>query len=111
LSRRKSSQSKLIRIEDLEVDLTCHQVSRAGKSMELTPSGWKLLVTLSRAYPEAVSKKDLEYELWGDDTPDSNALKVHVHNLRQKVDKPFSTKLIQSVTGFGFVIRPEASNE
>lgn len=107
LSGRKSAQSKLIVIGDLKIDLGSHRVYRDGQHIELTPSGWKILITLARAYPDAVSRKDIEHSLWRDETPDSNALKVHVHNLRQKVDKPFATKLIHSVSGFGFVIRPE----
>ncbi len=107
LSRRKSGQTKLISIEDLEVDLGRHSVTRAGNAIDLTPSAWKLLVTLARAYPDAVNRKDLEHCLWGDETPDSNALKVHIHNLRTKIDKPYDVKLLHSVSGFGFVLRPE----
>jgi len=111
LSRRKSSQTKLITIDDLKIDLTSHRVSRQDDNIELTPSGWKILITLARAYPEAVNRKDLEHALWGDDTPDSNALKVHIHNLRQKIDKPYGTKLVHSVSGFGFVIRAEPNEQ
>jgi DNA-binding response OmpR family regulator len=59
-----------------------------------------------RESPNVVSREKLQNAIWrGSDLPDSNVLKVHLYKLRQQVDKPFSTKLIQTVSGHGFAIR------
>nr|UKE84015.1 helix-turn-helix domain-containing protein [Pectobacterium sp. PL152] len=43
----------------------------------------------------------MEYLLWGDEPPDSGALRTHIHDLRQRVDKNFTSALIETVHGIG----------
>ena len=47
------------------------------------------LVVLLREAPKLVSREVLEREVWGDDRPDSDALRTHIHALRAALDKPF----------------------
>lgn len=107
LANRKSTQSKSLVIEELgiEMDLLKREVMREGQGIELPKSNWIILEKLARAWPNPVSKSDLEYALWGDSPPDSNGLKVQVHHLRKRFDKPFSSPLIHAVSGFGFVLK------
>jgi DNA-binding response OmpR family regulator len=42
--------------------------------------------------------------VWGEELPDSDSLRVHIHGLRQVVDKPFATPLIQTRHGIGYRI-------
>ena len=107
LSKRKSGSAKCLKLTEigLELDLDKHSVLRDGRQLSLSRSSWSLLEHLARAYPKAVSRRDLEYAVWGDDVPDSNALKVYIHRLRQKLDKPFSKPIIHVVSGFGFELR------
>ena len=51
-----------------------------------------------------VSRRELEKELWGDEVPDSDALRSHLYNLRRIVDKPFDKALIETLPGQGFRI-------
>ncbi|EPP4135615.1 TPA: response regulator transcription factor [Vibrio vulnificus] len=104
LSKRKSGQVKNIWVEDLVFESDLRQVRRAGQEIKLTPSGLLLLEILMWKSPAIVSKRELEEALWPDDAPDSNNLKVQLYQLRQKVDKPFPTKLIETVPGHGFRI-------
>ncbi len=107
LSNRKSAKSKSLSINELgiEVDLLKREVIREGQVIELPKSNWIILEKLVQAWPNPVSKADLEYALWGDSPPDSNGLKVQVHHLRRRFDKPFARPLIHSVPGFGFVLK------
>ncbi|MBR9884872.1 MAG: winged helix-turn-helix transcriptional regulator, partial [Oceanospirillales bacterium] len=73
--------------------------------LKLTPSGWQILETLLRASPDPVSRQVLERALWGDDLPESNVLKVHMHHLRKVVDKQGLPPLIHTLSGYGFQIR------
>ncbi len=87
---------------DLTVDTRLARAWRQGKAINLTPSTHKLLLCLVRAAPDVVRKQALEYLLWGDDPPDSGALRTHVHELRQQVDRPFDQALIETVHGTGW---------
>lgn len=109
LSRRRSGQVQLLRCADLEMNLDTRTVRRGDKPLKLSPTSWRLLETLLRASPSVVSKQKLEQAVWGDETPDSDSLKVHLFHLRKAVDGEFEQKLIQTVTGHGFVLR--AQNE
>jgi DNA-binding response OmpR family regulator len=55
-------------------------------------------------HPNIVSKSELEFHLWGDMPPGSDALKSHIYLLRKKIDKDFSEKLIHTLHGFGYRI-------
>lgn len=91
-----------LRWADLEVDCRIPQATRAGTAINLTPTTHKLLLALMRAAPTAVKKPSLEYLIWGDDPPESGALRTHMHDLRQQVDKNFTPALIETVHGIGW---------
>lgn len=106
LSKRKSHQSNLLQIDELDliIDFSQHKVTRNQQVVTLPNSAWTLLCSLARAWPNPVSKQDLEFALWGDDIPDANGLKVHIHHLRQRIDSPFARPIVHSVRGVGFVL-------
>lgn len=105
LTRRRSGQIKVLQCADLRMDLNAHQASRAGAPLKLSPIGWKLLEHLLRASPTAVPRQKLEQAVWGDDVPDSNALKVHMHHLRRALDGGSGSPLLHTVPGYGFAIK------
>lgn len=105
LSKRRSVQSQLLTLGDLELDITKHKVTRAGQEIELSPIGWKILALLMRESPKVISKEAIMSEIWGEESPDSSSLKVHLFRLRQKIDKPFDKPLIHTVHNRGVVIR------
>lgn len=109
LTRRRSGQVKVLQCADLRMDLTAHEVSRAGAAVKVSPIGWKLLEALLRATPSAVPRQKLEQAIWGEDIPDSNALKVHMHHLRKAIDADTASPLLHTVAGYGFVIREPAA--
>ncbi len=55
--------------------------------------------------PSVVTRDEMEHELWGDDRPDSDSLRTHIHNLRAVIDAPFDKSLIKTVPGFGWTLR------
>jgi len=90
-----------LRVGSLQIDVARYTATREGKSLELTPTGMKLLITLMRAYPAIVSRAALEHAVWGQLPPDSDALRTHLHTLRQLVDKPFAKPMLITVHGVG----------
>lgn len=105
LARRRSGQVQRLSCGDLEMNLAERRVTRAGQPLKLTPTGWRLLEALLRASPSVVSRQALEEAVWGDDPPDSNSFKVHLHHLRKAIDAPFQTALLHTIPGHGFALR------
>jgi DNA-binding response OmpR family regulator len=87
---------------DLSFDTARYEVQRDGKRISLTPTGYKLLACLLQAAPRLVTRQELEHAIWGDDPPDSDALRTHLHALRQAVDKPFGYPIIRTIPGVGY---------
>ena len=77
---------------------------RGGKLLQLNPTALKILQALMEASPAVVPRMDLETRVWGEELPDSDSLRVHIHGLRAAVDKPFDKHLIQTRHGIGYRI-------
>ena len=92
----------LLTVADLEVDLSTMMVARGGKSLNLTPIGFRILTTLMQSSPSVVSRQELERKVWGDILPDSDTLRSHMYNLRKTIDKPFATPLLKTVQSSGY---------
>lgn len=104
--RRTHGSSRLLSVADLTLDLDSLEVVRQGTAIKLNPIGLKLLETLMQRSPSVVRREQLEEAIWGDDCPDSDSLRSHIHQLRQLIDKPFDTHLLQTVHGIGFRLAP-----
>lgn len=93
-----------LKVADLEFNLETLKVRRAGKPIDLNPIGLKLLEKLMSASPAVVTRRELEHHVWGEELPDSDSLRVHIHTLRAAIDKPFDTPLIQTRHGIGYCL-------
>ena len=96
-----------VNIGNLTLDSRTRRVSRAGEDVVLSPTGYRILRILLRESPGVVTREALENELWGDDVPDSDALRSHIYILRKAIDRPFEEEhgaLIKTVKGVGLKI-------
>lgn len=100
--RGRNVSTRRLQVGDLEYDLDTLVVSRAGRELELNPIGLKILRRLMEASPRVVTRQELESYVWGDELPDSDSLRVHIHSLRSVIDKPFDHPLIQTRHGIGY---------
>lgn len=99
----------VMRFGPLRFDPTTFEAARDERRLALTPTGYKLLAALIRAAPRVLSKEALEREVWGDDPPDSDALRTHIHALRQALDKSFAVPMLKTVQGVGYrLVNPDA---
>jgi DNA-binding response OmpR family regulator len=86
----------------LRYDLNTYHATRDGVAIVLTPIGHKLLSILMQESPRVLSREELERHVWGDNQPNSDALRTHIHTLRQSLDKPFNWNMLVNVPGLGY---------
>jgi len=93
-------------VADMEIDMENKTVSRSGKNINLTAKEFALLVLLSKNKGKVISKTDILEKVWdlSFDTG-TNTIEVYISFLRNKIDKPYETKLIHTKPGFGYYVR------
>ncbi|MDQ4054144.1 MAG: response regulator transcription factor, partial [Actinomycetota bacterium] len=103
LTRREPVAESRLQIGDLVLDEASHEVWRGDTRVDLTPREFKLLHELMRHPGEVVTRPQLLRAAWDAAYTDrSNNLDVYVRYLRNKIDRPFGTQILQTVRGAGF---------
>lgn len=104
LVRRASGAhaSQPLVVGELTFNFSTFELTRSGTLLGLTPTGYKLLACLMRAAPKVVTREQLERAVWGYHPPDSDALRTHLHSLRQIIDKPFAWPMLKTIAGVGY---------
>lgn len=97
-----AADGQVLTVADLVLDTATCSARRADRKLNLTATSRKILEALMRNTHRVVARSELEFLLWGDDPPQSDALKIHIHSLREAVDKPFATPLIATLRGIGY---------
>lgn len=101
-------ENQTLRIADLELNVGTKEVIRAGKSIELTAKEFALLEYFLLHRGRVVSKMDLAEHVWHlNFDPGTNVVEVYINYLRKKIDKDFSTKLIHTRPGLGYIMKEE----
>jgi len=101
-SRGRRRSRRELKVGDLVYNVDTLNVTRAGTEIYLNPIGLKLLNCLMESSPNVVSRSELEMKVWGEEMPDSDSLRVHIHSLRSAIDKPFGSSMIQTRHGIGY---------
>src|SRR5437016_6647784 len=108
LRRSPPGRTGQLRIEDLKIDTRRHRATRRGIALDLTPKEFLLLTQLARSAGEVVSRKEIAEHVWDIDfNTDTNVVDVVVRRLRAKVDDPFKKKLVHTIRGVGYVLKPD----
>jgi two-component system copper resistance phosphate regulon response regulator CusR len=101
-------EAQTLKFADLEMDLSSHLVSRAGQMINLTSKEFQLLEYFLKNQEKVISKAEIAENIWEvEDENSSNLIEVYVNYLRKKVDKGFSSKLIHTQFGMGYILRQE----
>jgi two-component system, OmpR family, copper resistance phosphate regulon response regulator CusR len=105
LRQNGSSETTKLQIADLQMDLLSKQVTRAGSVIKLTAKEFSLLEYLIRHKNQVLSETVIN-EAMSDlnESNISNIVNVYIYRLRNKIDKDFDKKLINTVRGMGFSI-------
>ena len=92
---------------DLTLDLRSRRAARGGREIDLRPRELALLEYLMRNAGRVVSKTMILSHVWDYSfDPQTNVVDVLVSRLREKIDRPFEKKLLHTVRGVGYVLRP-----
>jgi DNA-binding response OmpR family regulator len=104
VSRRVlAPESAKLRIADLELDPSTHEVQRGSKRIVLTPKEYLLLEFLLRNPGRVLRRDTIINAVWDSyESVENNTLDAFISLLRSKVDSGFKTKLIHTVRGFGY---------
>lgn len=101
----KGNTSKFA-VADLEIDFDARTVKRGGNYISVTAKEYALLEYLVKNYGKTRSRAEIAEAVWGlNFDTGTNFIDVYINYLRNKLDKPFPVKLIQTVTGFGYVLK------
>jgi len=109
MMRRNCQPGQLLQVADLSMNMETKAVSRAGKSLNLSPTEWALLECLIRHSPAIVSKQKIEAWVWKDEEPSNDAFKMLLYRLRRIVDGESNKPLIVTVRGQGVALRESQS--
>jgi len=95
-----------VTVGDLSINLLEKTVHRQDVEIKLTAKEFSLLVLLAKSKNKVVSKNEILEKVWGlsFDTG-TNTIEVYISFLRNKIDKPFGTKMIHTKPGFGYYLK------
>jgi DNA-binding response OmpR family regulator len=105
---RRSVQAPVLelRADDLVLNPATREVTRSGKLLSLTPTEFRLLEHLLRRANRAVSRSSIVEAVWGFQSDvEANTVDVYIKLLRDKIDHNSVKPLIQTVRGFGYIVR------
>jgi len=106
MRRGPAERPAVLRVDDLSLDPATRVVTRDAVPIELTPKEFALLEYLLRHPGEVLSRSRLIEHVWDFAYDgDSNVVDVYVRYLREKVDRPFGRRSIETVRGAGYRLR------
>jgi two-component system response regulator MprA len=90
----------------LTLDPATREVTRDGRSLELTRTEFALLEALMRRPRRVLTRSEIFETVWGYDFgPSSNSLEVYIGYLRRKTEAGGEPRLIHTVRGVGYTLR------
>lgn len=104
---RIEAEPEILTEADLNVDLLAGKVYRGNVEIDLQPQEYALLLYLMRNRGRIVTRAMVLHDVWHYNAdPLTNVVESRICKLRKKVDTGFSPKLIQTIRGRGYEIRP-----
>ena len=99
-------QDTILSMDNLSVNLQTREVVRDNTLIDLTPREYDLLIYLMQHPKQVLNRDQILENVWGFDYyGDTNVVDVYIRYLRQKIDKPFSNPLINTIRGVGYSMR------
>lgn len=106
---RTNAENNIVKkVADLELNQETHEVKRKNQLIELSPTEFRLLEYLMVNKGKVVTREMILNKIWSA-SPDieTRSVDIYIGYLRKKIDKDFPSKLIQSIRGFGYILKEE----
>jgi DNA-binding response OmpR family regulator len=107
--RRGIGQDYLLRIGTLCIDRRGKTATRGEVPLQLPPTAFAILLMLADTYPRAMSRSEMVDALWDGNAPGSDALRTHIFQLRQQLDRPFEKPMLKTIHGVGFRLESDSA--
>ena len=109
LRRPNEKLEEVLRVGDLTLDPSLKKVTRAAQEISLTAKEYAVLEYLMRNAGKVLSKEQIISHVWDFDADVlPNNVELFIMFLRRKIDKPFGSKLIHTVPGFGYKLEDKS---
>lgn len=109
LRRGSSDLTGMIRVADLTLDLTKHELYRGDKKIELTNKEYALLEYLMRNPGRVLTRSMIAEHVWNIDfDTETNVIDVYITYLRNKIDRGETNRMIQTIRGVGYMLRGDS---
>ncbi len=108
LRRPNAATPAVLAVEDLALDTAAHTVTRAGQSIQLTSKEYALLEYMMYNAGNVLTRAQILDHVWSSDFGvESNVVDVYIRYLRNKIDRDMPVRLVQTVRGYGYTLKPE----
>jgi two-component system KDP operon response regulator KdpE len=109
-NRGLNTAPPVLRMGAVTIDLAARNVARAGTTLRLTATQWRLLEVLARRPGRVVTSGQLLREVWGPDhVEQGHYLRIYIRQLRQRLeDEPSQPRFLLTETGVGYRLQVEA---
>lgn len=109
LRRPNEKLEEILQVGDLKLDPSSKKVTRASQEINLTAKEYGVLEYLMRNKGKVLSKEQIISHVWDFDADVlPNNVELFIMFLRRKIDKPFKSKLIHTVSGFGYKLEEKS---
>ena len=106
--RATGAGQSILAVADLTVNLLTREVTRAGRKIDLTAREFELLEHFARSPGRVLTRSQICERVWNYDfDPGTNLVEVYIQRLRKKVEGEGETKLIETLRGVGYRMKPE----
>jgi DNA-binding response OmpR family regulator len=107
--RTAGTNQSVLAVAGLTMNLLTRKVARGGQAIELTAREYSLLEPLMRSPGRVLTRVEICERVWEYNfDPGTNLVDVYIQRIRKKVDGDFAEKLIETIRGVGYRIRPDA---
>ena len=102
-----AESSQVLTVGDIELNMSTHEVTRAGRQIDLTVTEYNLLHLFMSHVGQALDRQTILNQVWGYDfLGETNIIEVYVRYLREKLeDAPSSPRYIQTIRGVGYIMK------
>lgn len=105
LAKRRVNEVRVFSLDNLSIDFSMHQISRAGNELSLPPTQWQLLKLLADNSPNVVSKALIEKTIWPEQDVNNDMLKTLIFRLRSVIDSEDQKTLVHTIRGAGVALK------